>query len=157
MLGCGDRWTKPTIPICGVPARAGARRRGGLRLEADDIVLVESAWSIPDPRVVTWLGAVSRGQAAVLCRDTLDDSGTGAAEELELVDLSPDQAYPVLDDDTGVFWYRPDQINSFKKGRRKGPAPQKGRSKRESYPMGELRPALSDTQCSAGNLGCSGE
>jgi hypothetical protein len=33
------------------------------------------------------------------------------SEELTLTELRPDETYPTLDDDSGVFWYRPDQLN----------------------------------------------
>jgi hypothetical protein len=79
-----------------------------LGLKTEDIALVEAAWSIP--AVVSsygWVLALKDGRR-VYVEYTLDDSRPGAPEELELVDLLPDETLPTLDDDdTGVYWYRP--------------------------------------------------
>lgn len=51
------------------------------------------------------------GGRRVYVEYTLDDSGGRFAEELEMTDLRPEQTYPELEDETRVFWYRPDHLN----------------------------------------------
>jgi len=86
-------------------------RESEVPVDADDIAVVETAWTIPDTVVSShgWVIALKGGRRLYL-EYTLDDI-TSAAEELALIDLRPDQVYPTLDDDTGVFWYRPDDLN----------------------------------------------
>jgi hypothetical protein len=88
-------------------------RERGASISADHIALVETAWTIPDTVVSSygWVLVLKSGCRLYL-KYTLDDTGGAAAtEELELVDLRPDEVYPTLDDDTGVSWYRPDDLN----------------------------------------------
>lgn len=82
------------------------REDGSTGVDVDEIALVESAWQIPDTVVSSygWVLALEDGRRLYL-EYTLDDSGPGAVnEELEIRELQPDEAYPVLDDDAGVFW-----------------------------------------------------
>ena len=84
----------------------------GLPLRAEDISLVESAWSIPDTVVSShgWVVALKDGQRFHL-ELTEDDSPAAGREELKLTEMRPHETYPELDDDRGVFWYWPDHIN----------------------------------------------
>ena len=82
-------------------------------IDADEIALVETAWEIPDTVVSShgWVVSLQDGRR-VHFEYAIDNTRSGGVtEELTLTELGPDEAYPTLDDDTGVFWYRPDQLN----------------------------------------------
>lgn len=81
-------------------------------LDVDDITLVESAWEIPDTVVSShgWVLVLKDGRRLYL-EYTLDDTKPGGAEEFQLVELRSGEAYPVLENDAGVFWHRPDSQN----------------------------------------------
>jgi hypothetical protein len=83
-----------------------------LGLDTHDIELVEAAWSIPDAVASShgWVLALKNGRR-VYVEYTLDEGGARFAEELEMMDLRPGQTYPELEDNTRVFWYRPDNLN----------------------------------------------
>jgi len=82
-------------------------------LDADDIALVESAWQIPDAVVSSygWVLAL-KGDRRLYLEYTIDDTAPGMPEELDLIELRPDQTYPALKHDGGVYWYQPDHINA---------------------------------------------
>jgi len=88
---------------------AGERALG---IRAEDIALVEAAWSIPDTVVSShgWVLALEDGRRVHL-EYTLDDSRRGAPEELTLTQLRLDETYPAMENDAGVLWYRPEHIN----------------------------------------------
>ena len=86
----------------------------GTGIDAGNIALVESAWQIPDTVVSSygWVMLLEDGRRLYL-EYTLDDSRYETVEEeIDIRELRPDESYPALDDDTGVFWYRPDHINA---------------------------------------------
>jgi hypothetical protein len=92
--------------------KLGAVPDRGYGVSVDDIALVESAWRNPGNVVSTysWVLALKNGRRLYL-KYTLDGMGPGAEEELEIATLHPEQPYPALEGDAGVFWYRPDHIN----------------------------------------------
>jgi hypothetical protein len=83
------------------------------RIDPDEIALVEAAWEIPDTVVSSYGWVLSlQGGRRIYLEYTIDNTRPGGvSEELTLTELQPGETYPTLDDDTGVFWYRPDQLN----------------------------------------------
>jgi hypothetical protein len=83
------------------------------RIDPDEIVLVETAWEIPDTVVSShgWVLSLQGGRRVYL-EYTIDNTRSGGVtEEVTLTELRPDEPYPTLGEDTGVFWYRPDHLN----------------------------------------------
>jgi hypothetical protein len=81
-------------------------------IHVEQIALIEAAWEISDTVVSShgWVLSMTGGSRVYL-EYTLDGTKSGASEEIELRDLKPDEAFPTLDSNAGVFWYRPDHIN----------------------------------------------
>src|SRR5258708_22576299 len=78
----------------------------------EDVQHVEAAWQILDGDLGSfgWVVAMRDGRRLYL-EYTMDDTGEGRPADLSVTPLAEGQTYPTLDDDTGVFWYRPDHIN----------------------------------------------
>lgn len=78
----------------------------------DEIAMVEAAWHAGTDRLASygWVVALKSGRRLYL-EYSIDESGAAAVDDLHLVDLRPDQAYPPSEDVRGVSWYRPDDLN----------------------------------------------
>ena len=53
-----------------------------------------------------WRTAAGSLEYTLVNRDDVTD------EALDIRELRSDEKHPVLEDDTGFFWYRPDHINA---------------------------------------------
>lgn len=78
----------------------------------DEIAMVEWAWHAGRDRLSSygWVLTLKSGRRVYL-EYALDEAGAAAVDDLHLVDLRPDQAYPPSEDVRGVSWYRPDDLN----------------------------------------------
>jgi hypothetical protein len=94
--------------------KLGAVPDAGFGVSVDDIALVESAWRNLDGAVWShgWVVALKDGRRLHL-EYTLDSTRRSGPEELEIAMLRPEQSGPTLEDDAGVYWYRPGDINAY--------------------------------------------